>query len=82
MKYIHVAVNNVSKLVETVSLHNIEGQSVIVFLKNNSFYWFVSAHGIINDDGSHFYNRLFNTLLEKYSVKYIVETPYYLQTSG
>ena len=37
---------------------------------------------MISDGGSHFINRTFESLLEKYGVKHKVATPYHPQTSG
>ena len=37
---------------------------------------------IISDEGTHFCNKPFETLLAKYGVKHKVATPYHPQTSG
>nr|CAN62255.1 hypothetical protein VITISV_015527 [Vitis vinifera] len=37
---------------------------------------------VLNDGGTHFYNKPFETLLAKYGVKHKVATPYHPQTSG
>ena len=58
MKYILVAVDNVSKWVEVVTLTNYEGKSAIAFLKNNIFSRFGTSNAIISDGGSHFCNKL------------------------
>ncbi|XP_060211987.1 uncharacterized protein LOC132639566 [Lycium barbarum] len=81
-KYILVAVDYVSKWVEAVLLPNNEGKSVTGFLKKHLFLSFATLRAIISDRGSHFCNRLFKTLLEKYGVKHRVATPYHPQTSG
>ena len=82
MKYILVAVDYVSKWVESIALANNEGKSVTAFLKKNIFSRFVTPRAIISDEGSHFCNRLFKGLLEKYGVRHNVATPYHPQTSG
>ena len=82
MKYILVAVDYVSKWVEAIALTNNEGKSVTAFLKKNIFSRFGTPRAIISDGGSHFCNRLFKGLLEKYSVRHNVATPYHPQTSG
>ena len=82
MKYILVAVDYVSKWVEAISLANNEGKSVTAFLKKNIFSRFGTPRAIISDGGSHFCNRLFKGLLEKYGVRHNVATPYHPQTSG
>jgi len=82
MKYILVAVDYVSKWVEAVALPNNEGKSVTAFLKKNIFSRFGTPRAVISDGGSHFCNKLFKTLLEKYGVRHNVATPYHPQTSG
>ena len=63
MKYIVVAVNYVSKLVESIKLSNNEGKSVTAFLKKNIFSRFRKTRSIISDKGSHFCNKLFKGIL-------------------
>ena len=79
MKYILVAVDYVSKWVVAIALANNEGTSVIEFLKKNIFSRFGTPRAIISDGGSHFCNRLFKGLLEKYGVLHNVSTPYHPQ---
>ena len=55
---------------------------VLKFLKENIFSRFRVPKGIINDGGTHFCNKPFETLLAKYGVKHKVATPYHPQTSG
>ena len=81
MKFISVAVDYVSKWVESIALAKNEGNSVTTFLKKNIFSRFGTPRAIISDGGSHFYNRLFKGLLEKYGVRHNVATPYHPQTS-
>ena len=81
-KYILVAVDYVSKWVEAIALANNKGKSVTTFLKKNIFSRFGTPREIISDGGSHFCNRLFKGLLEKYGVCHNVSTPYHPQTSG
>jgi len=63
--------------VEVVALSSNEGKSVTTFLKNNIFSRFGTLRAIISDGGSHFYNKLFKALLEKYGVHHSVATPYH-----
>ena len=48
----------------------------------NIFCRFGSPRAIICDGGSHFCNKLFKGLLEKYGVRHNVATPYHPKTSG
>ena len=66
MKYFLVAIDYVSKWVEAIALANNEGKSVTAFLKKNIFSKFGTRWDIISDSGSHFCNKLFKGLLEKY----------------
>ncbi|XP_070046287.1 uncharacterized protein [Nicotiana tomentosiformis] len=52
------------------------GSKVIVYTNHDSL------RAIISDGGTHFCNRAFAKLLEKYDVCHKVATPYYPQTSG
>ncbi|RVW72107.1 Transposon Ty3-I Gag-Pol polyprotein [Vitis vinifera] len=58
------------------------GYSNILVLKENIFSRFGVPKAIISDEGTHFCNKPFETLLAKYGVKHKVATPYYPQTSG
>ncbi|XP_070020487.1 uncharacterized protein [Nicotiana sylvestris] len=79
--YILVAVDYVSKWVEAMALPNNEAQSVVAFPKKNIFTWFGTPRAIINNGGSHFCNKAFDTLLAKYGVNHKVSTPYHPQAS-
>ena len=82
MKYILVAVDYVSKWVEAIKLANNEGKSVNAFLKKNIFSRFGTPRAIISAVGSHFCNKFFKGILEKYGVRHNVAIPYHQQTSG
>ena len=80
--YILVGVDYVLKWVEAVPCRTADHRVVLKFLKENIFSRFRVPEAIINDGGSHFYNKLFENLLAKYGVKHKVATPYHPQTSG
>ncbi|XP_070018023.1 uncharacterized protein [Nicotiana sylvestris] len=80
--YILIAVDYVSKWVEVVAFPNNEARSVVDFLKKNIFIRFGTPRAIISDEGSHFCNKAFDTLLSKYGVTHKVSTPYNPQASG
>ncbi|XP_075096227.1 uncharacterized protein LOC142174345 [Nicotiana tabacum] len=65
-----------------ISLPNNEAKSVTTFLKKNIFTWFDTPRAILSDSGSHFCNKAFTGILEKYGVKHNVATPYHPQSSG
>jgi len=71
--YFLVVVDYVSKWVEAVALPNNEARSVVAFLKKSIFARFGTPRAIISDEGSHFCNRAFNTLLPRIILKQVVK---------
>nr|CAN80656.1 hypothetical protein VITISV_037275 [Vitis vinifera] len=80
--YILVGVDYVSKWVEAVACKSNDYKVVLKFLKENIFSRFGIPRAIISDGGSHFCNKPFSTLLQKYGVRHKVSTPYHPQTNG
>ena len=80
--YILVRVYYVSKWVEAIPCKSNDHRIVLKFLKENIFSKFGVPKAIISDGGSHFCNKPFEPLLEKYGVKHKIATPYHPQTSG
>ncbi|XP_031272704.1 uncharacterized protein LOC116131196 [Pistacia vera] len=81
-RFILVAVNYVSKWVETVALPTNDARVVVKFIKKSIFTRFGPPRVIISDGGAHFYNQQFEALLSKYGVTHRVATPYHPQISG
>ncbi|XP_075098025.1 uncharacterized protein LOC142175342 [Nicotiana tabacum] len=81
-KYILVTVDYVSKWVEVIALPTNDAKAVFGFLRKNGFTRFGTPRAIISDGGTHFCNRSFAKLLEKYGVRQNVATLYHPQTSG
>ncbi|XP_070037134.1 uncharacterized protein [Nicotiana tomentosiformis] len=80
-KYILVAVEYVSEWVEAVALPTNDAIGVTSFLKKNIFTRFGTPRAIISDAGTHFCDRAFARLLEKYGVRHKIATLYHPQTS-
>lgn len=80
--YILVCVDYVTKCVEAIACNANDTRTVTNFLKNNIFSRFEVSRVLINDGGTHFYNKYLEKLLEKYNVKHKVSTPYHPQTCG
>ncbi|XP_058185723.1 uncharacterized protein LOC131302946 [Rhododendron vialii] len=80
--YILVAVDYVSKWVEAVATKTNDHKVVVKFLQSNIFTRFGYPRAIISDEGTHFLNKHFATLVRKYSITHKVATPYHPQTSG
>nr|GEY85628.1 reverse transcriptase domain-containing protein [Tanacetum cinerariifolium] len=80
-KYILVAVDYLSKWVETKALPTNDSRVVCKFLKN-LFTRFGAPRAIINDRGTHFCNDQFTKVMQKYGVNHHLASPYHPQTNG
>ena len=80
--YILVGVDYVSKWVEAIPCKTNDHRVVLKFLKKNVFSRFGVPKSIIGDGGTHFYNKTFENLLSKYTLKHKVATPCHPQTNG
>nr|GEW09726.1 reverse transcriptase domain-containing protein [Tanacetum cinerariifolium] len=80
-KYILVAVDYLSKLVEVKALPTNDARVVGKFLKS-LFSRFGTPKAIISDRGTHFYNDQFARIMSKYEVTHRLSIAYHPQTSG
>ncbi|XP_019230127.1 PREDICTED: uncharacterized protein K02A2.6-like [Nicotiana attenuata] len=76
-EYILVAVDYVSKCVEAIATKKNNARVVCDFLKKNIFSSFRTPRIIISDQGTHFINRQFASLLSRYGVTHKTGTPYH-----
>lgn len=74
--YILVVVDYVSKWVATFPTN--DAKVVTKFLKKKIFTRFGTPRASTSGEGSHFYNKAFESLLVKYGVKHKVATTYHL----
>ncbi|KAG7578919.1 Reverse transcriptase domain [Arabidopsis thaliana x Arabidopsis arenosa] len=81
-KYILVVVDYVSKWVEAIASPTNDHKVVLKLFKSIIFPIFGIPKAVISDGGSHFINKVFESLLKKHGVKHKVATPYHPQTSG
>ena len=81
-EYILLAVDFVSKWVEVKALPTNTAAVAISFFQKNIFTRFGTPRVIISDEGSHFCNRMFTSLMEKFGVNHRVATAYHPQTNG
>nr|GEV43897.1 reverse transcriptase domain-containing protein [Tanacetum cinerariifolium] len=80
-KYILVAIDYLSKWVESKALPTNDARVVCKFLKN-LFARFRTPRAIIRDRGMHFCNDQFVKVMLKFGVTHRLATPYHPQTSG
>ena len=81
-KYVLLAMDYVSKWVEAIATPTNGAKVVLNFLCKNIFARFGPPRAIISDEGTHFYNKLFDALLLKYGVKHRTTLAYHPQTNG
>nr|GEU35460.1 reverse transcriptase domain-containing protein [Tanacetum cinerariifolium] len=80
-KYILVAVDYLSKWVESKALPTNDARVVVKFLKS-LFSRFGTPRAIISDRGTHFYNDQFTRVMIKYGVTHRLAIAYHPLTSG
>ncbi|RDX77900.1 gag-pol, partial [Mucuna pruriens] len=80
--YILLAVDYVSRWVETIATKSNDAKVVVDFLKSNIFYRLGVPKALISDQGSHFCNRAMSSLLHKYGVVHRIATTYHPQTNS
>jgi hypothetical protein len=79
--YILVAIDYVSKWIEAIPSRNNDHKIVIKFFKDNILSQFGIPRAMINDGGTHFCNKSFESLMKKYGITHKVVIPYHPQTS-
>ena len=80
--YILVAIDYVSKWVESIPTCTNDHAIVVKFLKEYIFSRFGIPRAIISDGGSYFCNQPIGLLIRKYGVIHKVSTTYHPQTQG
>ena len=81
-KYILLVMDYVSNWVEDIPGITYDAKVVLHCIRTNIFTRFRTPKAVINDEGSHFYNKLFASLLDKYGVKHQVSLAYHPQSNG
>ena len=81
-KYILLAVDYMSKMVEVIPTITCDAKVVLCFIRSNIFSRFGTPRAVISDEGSHLCNKLFALLLAKYRVKDRVSLAYHHQSNG
>ena len=80
--YILLAMDYVSKWVEAIACPKNDANTVVRFLQRNILSRFGTPKTIISDGGSHFANKVFEKLMNRYGIKHIMSLAYHPQTNG
>ena len=80
--YILLAVDYVSKWVEATTCPKNDANTVVGFLQRNILSRFGTPRTIISDGWSHFANKVFEKLMNRYGIKHIMSLDYHPQTNG
>ena len=80
--YILLAVDYVSKWVETTACPKNNVNTVVGFLQRNILSIFGTPRTIISDGGSHFGNKVFDKLMGRYGIKHIMSLACHSQING
>ena len=80
--YILLDMDYVSKWVEVVTLPRNDVNTVVGFVQRIILTIYGSLRTIINDEGSHFANKLFSKLMSKYGVRHAMGLNYHPQSNG
>ena len=80
--YILLAVDYVSEWVEAIACPKNDANTVVGFLQRNILSRFGKPKTIISDGGSHFANKVFEKLMNRYGIKHIMSLAYHPQTNG
>ncbi|KAL8108826.1 hypothetical protein AgCh_025065 [Apium graveolens] len=81
-QYILLAVDYVSKWVEVKALPTNDMKVVLNFLHKQIFTRFGTPRVIISDEGSHFCNRKFTAMMQRYNMNHRIATSYHPQING
>jgi len=80
-KYIIIAMDYMTKYPETKAVPLANAQQTAIFVYED----IICRHGypnfLLSDRGTHFNNILIESLMQKFQIKYLLTTPYHLQTN-
>ena len=80
--YILLAMDYVSKWVEVTACPINDATIVVGFIQINILSIFKELRTIINDEGSHFANKVFAKLMSRYEIKHMIGLAYHPQSNG
>ena len=79
--YILLIVDYVSKWVEAIACPSNDTNMILGFVQRNILNRYGALRTIINDEGSHFANKLFAKLLSIYGVRHVMGLAYHRQSN-
>ena len=80
--YILLAMDYVSKWVDTIPTRTNDASVVVKFLRNHIFSRFGTPQALITNGGTHFYNKLVDKFLQKYGVRHRTSLAYHPHENG
>ena len=80
--YILLAVDYVSKWVEAIPTHTKDAKVVAQFLHSHIFSRFGIPRALIKNNGTHFYNKMIDKVLQKYGVRHRTSLAYHHSQMG
>ena len=80
-QYILLDVDYVSKWVEAIVCPINDANTVVEFIQRNILSIFRALRTIIEDEGSHFSNKLFAKLMSRYGIKHVMGLTYHPQSN-
>ena len=80
--YILLAVDYVSKWVEAIPTRTNDAKVVAQFLRSNIFSRFGTPRALITDNGTHFFNKVIDKVLQNYGVRHRTSLAYHPQSNG
>ena len=70
--YILLAMDYVSKWVETIARPRNDANIVVGFIQRNILSRFGAPRKIISDEGGHFANKVFEKLMTRYGIRHVM----------
>ena len=80
--YILLAVGYVSKWVEAIACPRNDAITMVGFIQRNILSRFGALRTIINDEGSHFANKVFAKIMSKYRIRHVMGLTYHPKLNG
>ena len=77
-----LAVDYVSKWVEPIACPINNASTVVGFIQRNILSMFGAPRTLINDEGSHFANKVFAKLMSRYGIRHVMGLAYHPQSNG